>query len=175
MPAFGEQLSSAEINAVLAYIRALPNPVARRASNATVTTPVKLPKDIAQGRELFFDSSRLPDCSACHAVGDMGAGIAAKLTSIASVDALRSVRTINVRTAHVEGEPSFPALLGEVTSDSIRIYDLSSPLPVLRTFPKTQVELKEGSNWDHGSVVKQYSQPELELILKYIREMDDDL
>jgi mono/diheme cytochrome c family protein len=169
MPAFQTQLGDEGISAVLAYIRSLPAPPRATPSAPTTIAAVRLSKEATAGRDLFLDSSRLPGCSDCHAVGNMGATVAAKLTGIANLAALRAVRATHVQTAQIPNEPDFPALLAQVTSETMRVFDLSMPIPVLRTFAKSQITLKEGANWDHAAVVKRYSPAELELILAFIR------
>lgn len=164
MPAFQKQLGNRGVNAVFAYVRSL-----KGSAGAPAPANAKLPREAAAGRDLFFDSSRFPGCSDCHAVGNMGATVAAKLTTIAGIDALRGIRARNVRTAQVHGEGEFPAIVAQETPDSIRLFDLSSPLPVLRTLPMSHVTLKEGSTWTHESVVARYTQRELDLIIGYVR------
>ena len=168
MPGFHQQLGDEGVNAVLAYIRSLPGSPVPHAPQPAANTP-KLTKAAAEGRDLFFDSSRLPGCSDCHAVGSMGAAVAAKLTASITIDAIRGVRSTHVQTARVQGEPAFPAIIGQVTSDTMRVYDLSTPLPVLRSYPKAAITLEERSKWDHAAVVKRYSDAELELILAFIK------
>jgi mono/diheme cytochrome c family protein len=168
MPAFQRQLRNAGVDAVFAYVRSLRSPEPAK-TNGTIVRPAKLSKEAVAGRELFFDSSRLPGCAACHAIDNMGGEVAAPLRSISSVEALRAVRATQVRTARVPGEAEFPAVIAQVTSESMRLYDLSSPLPVLRTFPKSEVTLREGSRWTHSSAVARYAENELEFILAYIR------
>jgi cytochrome c553 len=167
MPSFQSQLGDDGVKAVFTYVRNLRSPEPVKA--AAKVAPIKLSKEAVAGRDLFFDSSRLPSCSDCHAAGHMGASIASRLTSIEGVDTLRRVRAAQVHTVQMRGEPEFPAIVGQVTSDSIRLYDLSASLPVLRTFPKSLVTLKENSAWSHTAVVERYTQRELELIVNYLR------
>jgi mono/diheme cytochrome c family protein len=172
MPPFQQQLGEEGVNAVLAYVRSLAGraPAPPPPTNGVKAT-VKLTKEAAEGRELFFDSSRLPGCGTCHAVGDMGGKVAGKLGAIDSVNSLRSIRTAHVRTARVPNEPNFPAIIAEVTPDMMRVFDLSAPLPVLRSFPKAEITLDEATAWDHYAVVKRYSPEELQRILLYIRSV----
>jgi cytochrome c553 len=169
MPAFQQQLGAEGINAVLAYIRSLPAPPAANAAPPAAAPSIKLTKEGAAGRDLFFDSSRLPGCSDCHAVGNMGGIVAGKLAGTITLDSIRNARVSHVQKAQVPGEPEFPAMIAQVTSDTMRLYDLSAPIPVLRSFPKAQITLKEGPKWDHSAVVNRYSPAELELILLFIR------
>jgi mono/diheme cytochrome c family protein len=168
MPPFQQQIGDDGVNAVVAYVRSLPAPPPANAPPPT-TPAAKLTKTATAGRDLFFDSSRFPGCSDCHAVGNMGASVAAKLVPAVTIEAIRNVRSNHVATAQVDGETAFPAIIAQVTSDTMRVYDLAAPIPVLRSFPKTGITLQDGSNWDHAAVVKRYSHVELDLILAFIR------
>jgi mono/diheme cytochrome c family protein len=168
MPGFQQQLGDEGVNAVLNYVRSLPAPPPANSPPPAVPS-VKLTKEGATGRDLFFDSSRLPGCSDCHSVGNMGGIVAAKLTPNTTLDNIRNVRTAHVQTAELAGEPQFPAIIAQVTSTTMRVYDLSAPIPVLRSFPKADITLKPGAKWDHAAVVRRYSSSELELMLVFIR------
>jgi len=50
----------------------------------------------------------------------------------------------------------------------VRVFDLSSQLPVLRTFDRGQVTLKEGSDWNHTGPAESYSDADLEIILTFL-------
>jgi mono/diheme cytochrome c family protein len=169
MPAFQQQLGDQGVNAVLAYVRSL-RPIAPAPPPVTTAPQIRLSAQGTSGRDLFFDSSRLPGCSDCHAVGEMGALVAGKLNSSISTEAIRNVRPEHVSTAHSQDHPEFPAIIFQVTSDTMRVFDLSTPLPVLRTFSKSRLALREGAAWDHQRVVRRYSPAELESIVSYIRE-----
>ena len=168
MPGFQQQLGDDGVNAVLNYVRTLPAPPP---GNAPPPAPpaMKLTKDGTAGRDLFFDSSRFPGCSDCHAVGNMGGVVAAKLTANTTADSVRNVRIPHLQTAQVSGEPEFPAIIAQVTSHTMRIYDLSASIPVLRSFPKANVILKPGARWNHSAAVGRYSAAELDLMVVFIR------
>jgi mono/diheme cytochrome c family protein len=168
MPGFQQQLGDEGVNAVLNYVRSLPAPPSTSAP-PPASPALKLTKDSAAGRDLFFDSSRLPGCSDCHAAGNAGGSVAAKLTPSTTLDAIRNVRPVHVQMAQAPGEAEFPAIIAQVTSDTMRVYDLSARIPVLRSFPKAQITLNDGAKWDHSAVVNRYSHAELELILMFIR------
>jgi mono/diheme cytochrome c family protein len=169
MPGFRQQLGDGGLDAVLAYVRSLPAPPPSNAPPPPAVSAVKLTQAATAGRDLFFDSSRFPGCSDCHAVGNMGSAVAAKLPSTITMDRIRGVRANHVLTARIPGESEFPAIIAQVTSDTMRVYDLSAPIPVLRSFPKATITLQDGSKWDHAAVVKRYSTAELELIHAYIQ------
>jgi hypothetical protein len=43
--------------------------------------------------------------------------------------------------------------------------------PPLRTFPRSAVTLRDGSTWQHGSVLGKYTDQELASILAYLHEV----
>jgi hypothetical protein len=126
---------------------------------------------VQQGRALFFDAARTGACGACHEVGGRGdpVSIALQDLSTAHLRDLRAVETPNVVTARPAGEESFPAVVVEKTEGRIRVYDLSSRLPVLRSFAPADVVLTPGASWRHRAAAGLYSDAELEAILSYLR------
>jgi len=72
-------------------------------------------------------------------------------------------------TAQPVGESDFPALIADESDTYIRVFDLSSPIPVLRTFTPDGVKLKDGSSWSHRDAVSGYSDAELQEIEKYLQ------
>jgi len=50
-----------------------------------------------------------------------------------------------------------------------KVYDLTQPPPVLRTIPSKRIQLKEGSNWSHASVIASYTDADLESVLAFLR------
>ena len=51
----------------------------------------------------------------------------------------------------------------------MRVYDLTAPLPVLRTFAAAQIALEPGSSWRHEQAARIYTSAELETIALYLR------
>ncbi len=66
------------------------------------------------------------------------------------------------------GESAFPAIVVEQTPDRVRIYDLSSPLPVLRTFRPADIRLTVGAAWSHHSAMGDYTEAELDSVQEYL-------
>jgi cytochrome c553 len=163
MPAFREEIGDGGIDALVAYIRSLDMPPAAKKAAA----PAKA------GRDLFFDSSRLPSCSECHPAGDIGSPIAAKLTGHAAPPV--DVGSPRVQTAQIHGEPPFTALIAQESAGMLRVYDLSSPLPVLRTVPQKEITLKAGATWSHRSVTDRYSRAELAAIRAFLLTLASDI
>ena len=168
MPAFSGQLKSEDIEAVTQYVISLGSSEAALAPTKTATTA--LPPAAQRGRALFFDAVRMGGCGICHEVGDRGTSVGPDLKNLATVQVgnLRDGSRGRVATAHPGDEEPFPALIVEQTAERVRMYDLSSLLPVLRTFHAAQVRIAEGSAWSHAAVTRSYSDAELEVIAGYL-------
>jgi hypothetical protein len=119
---------------------------------------------------LFFDAVRgFGRCATCHEVGGMGIPVASPIVIIpASPVELKTLTTPHVRTAALAGE-SFPALVISQGSKQVKLYDLTAPPPVLRTFPPGAVAVQESSMWRHATALTGYSDPELQAILIFLR------
>jgi mono/diheme cytochrome c family protein len=170
MPAFGTVLARGELFAVVAYVDSLNGIAPSRAPAPETEAEKKLPPEAARGRELFFDSVRgFARCSTCHEVDGLGIPVASPIAKIpADAAALRQLATTAVRTATEAGE-SFPAVVISQASKQTKLYDLTSPPPVLRTFAPSTVSLRDGSDWRHSSVLSAYSDSELQAILAFLR------
>jgi hypothetical protein len=83
---------------------------------------------------------------------------------------LRRISSTRTLTARPPGEPPFPALLLERTESYARVYDLTGPLPVLRTF-RGGLELTPAVLWRHEAAAGIYTARELELIGRYLRRL----
>jgi mono/diheme cytochrome c family protein len=169
MPGFKKQLSDAAIDAVVAYVAKLPSPSAPKGPPPPAPRS-NLLAEVVRGRDLFFDSARLPGCAACHVVGQSGGGAGPPLTAenVPDAGAIRRAAAPGVQTAHVTGEPPFPAILAGDSGGLLKIYDLGGRLPVLRTVQKADVRLGPGS-WDHQQMAARYSHGELQAIALFIR------
>jgi mono/diheme cytochrome c family protein len=175
MPGFGN-LERADLLAVVAYVDSL-NGVTPPAVPGMAAGPArpKLPADAQRGRELYSDQVRgLTRCSICHQADGIGIAVALPLTSVPeSVAALRQVRTPQVEMATAEGD-TFPALVLNRNGAQTKLYDLTVPPPVLRTFAKGTVTFRAGapsagSNWNHSAMLAPYNDQELEAILVFLR------
>jgi mono/diheme cytochrome c family protein len=169
MPPFEKVLEIEDIQAVAAYLVSLGS-VAGAEGHAAA--PVKLPPDIERGRVLFFDPGRMGSCGYCHEVGGRGALVSVALQDLhtARLD-LNSIETATVLTARPPGEDPFPAVVAEKSAASIRVYDLSSRLPVLRSFAPAEVTLTPGARWQHTVASSLYSAGELDAIERYLKWM----
>lgn len=171
MPAFAAALERADLLAVVAYVDSL-NGVTPPVNPAFAGGPAarKLAPDAQHGRELFADQVRsFNRCSTCHQVDGIGISVALPFSSVPdSVAALRQIATPQIETATAEGQ-TFPALILNKGGVQAKLYDLTSPPPVLRTFPKGAVAFREGSTWRHEAMLAGYTDRDLEAILTFLR------
>ncbi|HTW63457.1 MAG TPA: cytochrome c [Bryobacteraceae bacterium] len=170
MPAFASKLNRSALDAVVSYILNLPPPASASADTSKAPEVVKLSKEEAAGRDLFFDSERLPSCGTCHAVNSVGGSVAAPILNPSFTAAvLNSVKIPGGVTVKVAGKAPFPALRQPSPAGTVRLVDFSSPLPVVRTFREGEVELSPGMDWKHRDVVGRYSAAELQSMLLWLR------
>jgi len=171
MPAFSEKLKTEDIQAVSEYVLSLSSSAEAGAASAIEKPAVReLPPAAAKGRALFFDAVRMGGCGKCHELEDRGSPVAPDLAALAPEHFrnLRDPSSKSVVTASPSGEDAFPALVAEQTPERIRVYDLSSALPVLRTFQPAEVRITAGNKWSHATAVETYSQADLEAISIYL-------
>jgi hypothetical protein len=124
-----------------------------------------------QSRALFFDAGRPGACGSCHEIGGWGVPVSIALQDLRSARLAdpRAVETPDVVTVRPTGEEPFPAVVSEKTPARVRVYDLSSRLPVLRTFSAKDVVLTPGASWRHSAAASLYSDEELAAISRYLR------
>jgi mono/diheme cytochrome c family protein len=171
MQSFANSLSRADLTAVIAYVAKL-NGISTPASVQNAPQPASaaaLSAAAARGRGLFSDAVRgFSRCSTCHEVNGIGIPVAAPLASVPqTAAALKSLATPRVSTVMVAGE-SMPALILARKSQAVSFYDLTIPPPVLRTELPAAVQIRDGSNWRHASVIGSYTDAELSTILEYL-------
>jgi len=175
MPGFREHLSPRDLEAVVAYVAVLNGieaPVIEDLEEATGTEGVaRLSAHAREGRRLFHDALRaFGRCSTCHQIAGSGVPAAEPIKRIpASAKELRSLPTPQVATVTV-GDDSMPGLMVSRSESRILFYDLTVPPPVLRTVDPDSVDIVSGSSWQHSSVLNSYPDPELEMILEFLRE-----
>jgi mono/diheme cytochrome c family protein len=170
MPEFTSRLKTEQIADLVAYTMSLGGPAAAPAPVAAAA-PRALTAQAKQGRALFFDSARTGSCGSCHELDGWGVAVGPDLAALppGQFANLREVATRRVVTARPAGEPPFPAVLVERTETRVRVYDLSAPLPVLRSFAAGRVGIEEGGSWRHEQAARIYAGPELETIAGYLR------
>ena len=170
MPGFSQQLKSEDIEAVTQYILSLS--AAGGAGAASSKTPAQvIPPAAKKGKALFFDAVRMGGCGKCHELEDRGSPVGPDLKALSSAQVanLRSASHTRAITASPVNEDPFPAVAAEQTPEKIQVFDLSSPLPVLRTFQSEQVRIAQGSSWSHATAVQSYSDADLAAISSYLK------
>jgi mono/diheme cytochrome c family protein len=169
MPGFSQQLKSEDIEAVTQYVLSLSAPLGAGGASSK-SSGSELPVSAQKGRALFFDAVRMGGCGKCHELGDRGSAVGPDLRALdpAQFRDLRAVSRTRIVTASPVNEDPFPAFVTEQTAERIRVYDLSSPLPVLRTFQPVEVRITPGSAWSHATAVEPYSEVDLEAISGYL-------
>ena len=178
MPAWKDRLKDDDIRAVVEYVASLAtaadaappaNPMPPGVGPAT-QPDFNGPPQAARGRALFSDPVR-ESCSICHAVGGRGIAVGPDLTAAPELlNRLHATASRHVLTASLQSGEQFPALLVSQTGDEVRLYDLTSIPPVLRTFAGSQVvSLAQNPAWRHEDLAKTYSAAELGDIVAYLR------
>ncbi len=82
---------------------------------------------------------------------------------------VRASRSRHVLTATLKDKCVFPALRFEQNEGWIKLYDLTSAPPVLRTFAaSTIVSLVNAQGWSHKSVTRDYEDEELKAIVEFL-------
>ena len=169
MPEFTTRLKTQEIADLVAYVMTLagtgPAPATAPAGPPRALTP-----EARQGRALFFDAARTGNCGSCHDLDGWGVPVGPGLAGLPPnrIGDLRTVSTRSVMTARPKGEPPFPALLVDRTEARVRVYDLTGPLPVLRTFSPARIELEPGTPWGHEHATRVYTSADLATIAQFL-------
>ena len=184
MPGWKELLSDANIWAVVSYVLSLatatdpvPDPNAMPSGTGPATfIEFRGPPETAPGRELFLDATRKGRCVTCHSLGGRGIPVGPDLAAVAQESAERLFSLMSshrprhvVSVTLVSGE-IFPSLRSSQSDGEIRVYDLTSVLPVLRTLDRSQVtSMVQNQTWSHRSAVDDYTEDDLRAIIPYIR------
>lgn len=164
MPEFTTRLKSEELADIVAYVMTMRG--AGPATAAAAVAPRAITPTAREGRALFFDNNRSQACGTCHELDGWGVAVGPEPKPAAD---LRRVAQSRVRTARpAGGEPPFPAVLVEQTGTRVRVYDLTGPLPVLRTFAAGQVAMSPGAAWRHEEATKNYTDAELGKIANFV-------
>jgi mono/diheme cytochrome c family protein len=168
MPGFGGRLKAEEIEGVAAYLVSLGGsaPAAPAAAAGS-----RLPAAVEEGRALFFDAARTGACGSCHEVRQRGVPVSLGLNDLRKARLVdpRTIDTPAVVTVQPESEAAFPAVVAEQSASRLRVYDLSSRLPVLRTLAADKAKVSPGSSWRHSTPASLYTAAELESILGFLR------
>lgn len=175
MASFATTLSRADLVAVVSYVAMLngmanPKIGSDDDDDAPASTGPKLTGEAARGARLFTEAMRgFGRCSTCHEIAGFGISVAQPIAQVpASVAALKSLATPNVKTGTMDGE-SMPVLVLSESRQSTLFYDMTSAPPVERNAQPGAVKFTDGSSWRHSSVIGTYNDAELGAILAYLR------
>lgn len=184
MPAWKDRLKDGDIKSLVTYIESLATAGASGGDAAvTAAAPAPIgdfegPAEVKKGRDLFFDATRGTRCGTCHALGGFGAAIGPDLAKSTAKNARELGRTLRglkpkiVHTAHLKDGESFAAIVVERTPKIIRVYDLASTMPVLRSLLPAEVRaISNGTAWRHESAVQNYSADELKQVGEFVSWM----
>jgi cytochrome c553 len=163
MPSFKGQLSPEDLNVVIDYVMTLRDPSAPAGNSRTAVRP-SAPEP--PGKALFFDAVRMGGCGRCHELQGRGSPVA---EIKAARNDLTSITAAHVVTATPEGEPSFAGFVLEQSEKRVRVYDLSSQLPTLRTFRPADVQVAARSSWTHRDAIRGYTNDELRAVAAYLQ------
>ncbi len=189
MPAWKDQLSDPEIWSIVAYIVSLSSaPLDDSAAvielgPAEPAAPAARSEQAQQGRDLFFDLTNEKRCAVCHRLGGWGTAIGPDLAASAARksadELLRDILKPNASIAKGfrqtdlstnQGE-RIAGILQEETKELVRLYDMASIPPPLRTVYRDQIHAiqtrkRSSMPGDYGRV---YSEGELQAIVAYLK------
>jgi len=154
MPSFKGTYGEAEIRQIVAYVESLsPDSAAGGSASSADASAIAAPAaplspQAARGEELFFDLAKPAACAACHSYRDAGGPVGPDLAALSS----RSPRDLYQAILHPAANSDAQAVAVTMRDgaklagikhdekrDAIRVYDLSSTPPVMRTLPKPDV------------------------------------
>jgi mono/diheme cytochrome c family protein len=182
MPGWKDRLSAADIEAVVSYVMSLTsaepaapaNPMPPGVGPAAVSA-FKGPAQAGRGFAAFFDAQRDTRCATCHALGGRGIAAGPDLSKSASMTpkqlgaAIQATSSTHTSRVRLKGGESFPALQTGASGNVLKLYDLTSPPPVLRSVPRDEIEsIGKEPGWSHAPLAKEYAADELADIVSYI-------
>ncbi len=171
MPGFSSSMKSEQIEAVVDYVMSLAGS-GPELDYFGVPDRLKRTPEIEAGRRLFFDAARMNGCGACHEIDGWGVPVGPDLakSNTGAVNRLPEIGSSRVMTVKPAKEAAFPGWVVD-KGPSVKVYDLSSPLPVMRSFAGGAVTLEPGSAWSHRMAVAGYTGQELDSIGRFLRAM----
>jgi mono/diheme cytochrome c family protein len=160
----------------ITVIASQPTPAAAQAAAVqAVSSPVDVGKDQGvpeSGAKIFFDASRLHGCRDCHSYDKKGGPVGPDLRSL-DMTPLAVFRSITQSTPVPADYPAVTLMMrdgtrlsgirAEESPDTLRLFDVSSDPPVLRTILKVDIANRSAITdvgiFDHATLG--YSKPEL--------------
>ena len=183
MPGWEGKLSGTDLSAVVEYVWSLamdsreppPDESMPPGTGPAVFVGFDGPEEASHGRDLFFDATREVRCGTCHEAGGRGIPIGPDLLALGDglrttlVGKTRSRRSRHVLRARLTDGQSFAALQVAQEDELVKLYDLTTIPPVMRTVLSGEVEsLAQDGSWEHRTVAAEYSDGELGAIVHYL-------
>jgi putative heme-binding domain-containing protein len=188
MPPWGALLSDNDIWAVTAYVMSLSSTKLDAAEAVIELEAAAQPgqvrsADAQKGRDLFFDLTNQKRCAVCHQLGSNGTAVGPDLAAGArSKSAQQLLRDIvepgasvapgyeQIAVATNDAE-QVAGIRKDETKEYVRLYDMSSIPPPLRTIYREQIHAintakKSAMPPDYGRL---YSKEELKAIVAYLK------
>ncbi|MEJ7607405.1 MAG: c-type cytochrome [Bryobacteraceae bacterium] len=171
MPGFKDRLKAEVLEAVVAYVASISSNTTATSASPPIavaapvagTTP-SVPERPSRLASLFFDPAREIRCGSCHELKDKGIKLAPLSATLPAKPGL--VKHVTLRSGD-----SFPGLIVVRDDETVRVYDLSVPPPVLRSFDPDQVTSVEvETQWNHSLVTREYKPGEIAEILRLLSE-----
>jgi putative heme-binding domain-containing protein len=188
MPAWGAILPDQDIWAVTAYVMSLSSTklddAAAMIDVETMTRPQEVrTAEAEKGRDLFFDLTDQKRCGVCHQLGANGAAVGPDLAASAkrksAEELLRDIVEPGAVVAQgyeetsiaTNGAERVAGIKKEETKEYIKLYDMSSIPPPLRTVYREQIHAvntarRSSMPADYGRL---YSTEELKAIVAYLK------
>jgi mono/diheme cytochrome c family protein len=177
MPGFGDSFDTPTLAALVAYAQTLtsggrlptePVEIASSQGAAVSATPVGVGAELgnpAAGAALFFDPIERSSCRACHSYNHKGGPIGPDLATLNEPPLAVFLTLTRARVPAAD----FPAVTldlrdgGQIrgieageTSDALRLFDVTSIPPVLRSVPKSTIAatapIKDAGLFDHAAL-----------------------
>ena len=183
MPGWEGKLSGTDLSAVVEYVWSLamdtreppPDESMPPGTGPAVFVGFDGPKEASRGRDLFFDATREARCGTCHEAGGRGIPVGPDLLALGDalpatlVGKTRSRGSLHVLRARLTDGQSFATLQVAQEDEQVKLYDLTTIPPVLRTFLSEEIQsLAQDGSWEHRTVAAEYSDDELGAVVHYL-------
>lgn len=135
------------------------------------------PAQVTRGRKIFFESENPGTrCGNCHLMEKKGTPVAPDLGRMAMLNpraikmAVLSTATQYVVVARLKSGASFPAMKASEDATGIKLFDLSTNPPVLKTITKAELDsLQPNSQWKHPPESTRLTPAELADVIAFLR------
>lgn len=135
------------------------------------------PAQVGRGRKVFFESDAASTrCGSCHAIEKKGTpagpdlGRLAMLAPRAIRMAVLSTATQYVVVAKLKSGSSFPAMKASEEGTEVKLFDLSTNPPQLKTVPKADIDsYQPNAEWKHPPESTRLTPAQLADVIAFLR------